>query len=244
MEDIEAAGLIRTYEVKGKRYFELQEFYERCGETRSKTSKFPAPPFFDDSLFIRPGQSAKRAQSTSIADAQRARTETETDSETKTETETETESWSECAEPREDARSTPVDLPLVEFPCDGSPRRWALTPSIAQELHEAFPSQDILGEARKALAWVRASPERRKTARGMRRFLTGWIGRAQDAPRAGPMGHGGAVRTEPAAFAGIREYIRQSGLLEDNDGDAPRSVDSLGRSIEGVPQLPPSRRVR
>jgi hypothetical protein len=42
----------------------------------------------------------------------------------------------------------------------------------------SFPNLDILSEALKALAWLEASPERRKTARGMPRFLVGWFSRA------------------------------------------------------------------
>ncbi len=35
---------------------------------------------------------------------------------------------------------------------------------------------DILGEARKALAWITADPRRRKTAGGMKKFLVHWFG--------------------------------------------------------------------
>lgn len=46
----------------------------------------------------------------------------------------------------------------------------------------------MLGECRKALAWIGADASRRKTARGMKRFLVGWLGRAQNSGRArGPV---------------------------------------------------------
>jgi hypothetical protein len=70
--------------------------------------------------------------------------------------------------------------PLLTYPCDGAIKEWSLTADYLAELAAAFPALDCLAECRKALAWVNASPDRRKTAKGMKRFLTGWLGRAQD----------------------------------------------------------------
>lgn len=68
----EKAGLIRCYEVAGKRYLEIQKFDQR---TRARVSKFPAPPGWkppDD------GQMSDTCQT----DARHSRTETETESKT------------------------------------------------------------------------------------------------------------------------------------------------------------------
>ena len=70
---------------------------------------------------------------------------------------------------------------VLEFPCDGTPNAWRLTPSQLDEWRTLFPSLDLLAECRSALAWVLASANRRKTARGMPKFLVGWFGRAQNA---------------------------------------------------------------
>jgi hypothetical protein len=69
---------------------------------------------------------------------------------------------------------------LLTFECDGPVKEWHLAQATVDSLRAAYPSLDVLGEARKALAWVQADPGRKKTARGMLRFLTGWMGRAQD----------------------------------------------------------------
>ncbi len=75
---------------------------------------------------------------------------------------------------------------LLTFPIDGKPpkgskeKAWHLTQDLADELKELFPSLDILAQARAALAWVKADPGRKKTARGMRTFLTGWLTKAQN----------------------------------------------------------------
>lgn len=54
-------------------------------------------------------------------------------------------------------------------------------PSAAQlaEWTAAFPDKDVDAELRHAAAWCAASPERRKTRRGVARFVVGWLGRAK-----------------------------------------------------------------
>jgi hypothetical protein len=76
--------------------------------------------------------------------------------------------------------------PLLVFPTVGKDKQWPLTEAKLQELAAAFPALDVLGECRKALAWVQQSPDRRKTAKGMGRFLFGWAERAQNRGAAAP----------------------------------------------------------
>lgn len=67
---------------------------------------------------------------------------------------------------------------FLEFPIVGKDGpTWALTEALADEFGVLFPNLDVRQEARKSLAWVLADPGRRKTASGMRRFLTGWFTR-------------------------------------------------------------------
>lgn len=55
---------------------------------------------------------------------------------------------------------------------------WNLTQSQIDEWSELYPGLNVLGECRKALAWVNADKGRRKTSSGMARFLVGWFMRA------------------------------------------------------------------
>lgn len=82
---------------------------------------------------------------------------------------------------------------VLVFPAVGKEKTWELTEALLAEWREAYPHLDVLAECRKALAWVHADPGRTKTAKGMPRFLVGWLGRAQDrgagrtlAPKASP----------------------------------------------------------
>ncbi len=91
--------------------------------------------------------------------------------------------------PRPSERSAGTPVPGVEFPCDGPVKAWALTRELLAQWSSAYPSLDLEAECRKALAWVLAKPDRRKTAKGMSAFLLGWFGRTQD--------RGGARSTGP-----------------------------------------------
>jgi hypothetical protein len=92
----------------------------------------------------------------------------------------------------EPATLEPPDVVLT-FPAVGrGAQAWHLTERLLEELQQAYPDLDCRAECRRALAWVQASPRRRKTARGYQAFLTAWLQRSQERPggpiaaRAGP----------------------------------------------------------
>jgi hypothetical protein len=76
---------------------------------------------------------------------------------------------------------------LLTFPCCAGKRSkeqtWDLPQDYVSELSESFAGVDVLTECRKALAWVRANPAKRKTAGGMREFLFRWMSREQNSGR-------------------------------------------------------------
>ncbi len=87
-------------------------------------------------------------------------------------------SYSEPASPD----SKPDQSVVLIFPTVGTGQKeWALTSSHMAGFKEAFPGVDVLAECRKARLWCESNPAKRKTARGMPRFLQGWLERAQNA---------------------------------------------------------------
>lgn len=73
---------------------------------------------------------------------------------------------------------------LLTFPIDGiGGPTWLLSEAQVAEWATLFPSLDVMAECRHSLAWVRAKPSRRKTARGMPAFLVGWLTRSNDRGR-------------------------------------------------------------
>lgn len=83
---------------------------------------------------------------------------------------------SSCPEPARGADSRPP--PVLTYPTRGKTKTWDLTEPVVAEMQELYDGIDVLAECKRALAWVKANPDKRKTARGMRRFLNGWIDRS------------------------------------------------------------------
>ena len=112
---------------------------------------------------------------------------TKTDDIAEAEAEAEAKNKDVCAE----ASSAPAAMdqpPFLVFPVIG-PRRgdWQLSEAQVAEWASLFGGLDVRGECRKALAWLHANKGRRKTDRGMQRFLVSWLSRAVDSPRAAVM---------------------------------------------------------
>ena len=63
---------------------------------------------------------------------------------------------------------------------------YLVTKDYVQKLKELYPAVDVEQELRNMWGWLDSNPKNRKTPKGMKRFITGWIAREQDrAPRVG-----------------------------------------------------------
>jgi hypothetical protein len=83
---------------------------------------------------------------------------------------------------------------VLEFPTVGKGLgTWALTDAQVADWQTCYPGINVESECRKALAWVRAKLDRRKTARGMAAFLVGWLNRSNDRGGRAPAGAGHAA---------------------------------------------------
>lgn len=51
--------------------------------------------------------------------------------------------------------------------------------SLVDEIYSAYPELNVLRELQRARLWLIANPSKRKTVRGMPKFLTSWMGRQQ-----------------------------------------------------------------
>lgn len=66
---------------------------------------------------------------------------------------------------------------IIEIPLKDN-STFGVTEDHLNELKESFPSRDHITELRKMRQWCIDSPTRRKTKRGVRRFISGWLNRA------------------------------------------------------------------
>lgn len=55
-----------------------------------------------------------------------------------------------------------------------------ITQQDVDDWQSLFPAIDVLTELRKMVAWAQANPSRRKTDKGIRRFIVGWLSKEQD----------------------------------------------------------------
>lgn len=61
---------------------------------------------------------------------------------------------------------------------DGS--SYEVTQAEIDEYSELYPAVDVPQEIRGMIGWIKANPTRRKTSRGIKRFMNSWLSRAQD----------------------------------------------------------------
>lgn len=83
-----------------------------------------------------------------------------------------------------EAARPPSSPPVMTFAVVGKgEKEWALTSDHLADLQRDYEHVDVLSECKKASAWLKAAPGRKKTAQGMPRFLVNWLNRSADSGR-------------------------------------------------------------
>ena len=122
--------------------------------------------------------------------------------ETETETETEKRQNTACAEPL--ARSTPEPVILLPLAKNGAEAE--VTAEQVAEWREAYPGVDVDQALRNMRQWLIHNPTKRKTPRGIGRFITSWLAREQDRGGKG----GGGARESPIE---MMQRLQREGLV-------------------------------
>lgn len=76
------------------------------------------------------------------------------------------------------------------------------------EWREAYPAVDIEQELKKMVAWLNANPSRKKTRRGINRFINIWLSREQDKGGRYKNGNGQQIvksQTKPTGFTNFKQ---------------------------------------
>ena len=82
-----------------------------------------------------------------------------------------------CSEPESSEQESVVDIIL------NTKEMHHISKADIDEWQTLFPAVDVLGELRKMAAWAKANPARRKTDRGINRFIVSWLSKEQDRGR-------------------------------------------------------------
>ena len=82
-----------------------------------------------------------------------------------------------CPEPEKPAQGGNIQIPLND-------NSFYVVPlAKISEWKEAFPSVDVECQLKRMVAWCNANPKRRKTKRGIQRFIVNWLSDDQDKGR-------------------------------------------------------------
>jgi hypothetical protein len=98
-----------------------------------------------------------------------------------------------CAAARADARERAAvaladDSPeVIRLPLTGGGEA-VIRQRLVTELAPLYPAVNIPAQLRAMRGWLLANPTRRKTSRGILRFVTNWLAREQDRGDRGPIG--------------------------------------------------------
>ncbi|MCM2293053.1 YdaU family protein [Allorhizobium sp. BGMRC 0089] len=88
-----------------------------------------------------------------------------------------------CPEPQ----AAPVSPTVIELPATQN-QIVGITEADVAEWADAFPAVDVPQKLKSIRQWLIANPQKRKTARGMRRFVVSWLTREQDKGGGGKTG--------------------------------------------------------
>ncbi|EDY2188787.1 hypothetical protein GTE46_005466 [Salmonella enterica subsp. enterica] len=87
----------------------------------------------------------------------------------------------------------PDDPEFIRLPLnDGS--EFSVTESLVSEFETLYPAVNVRQTLRNQRGWLLSDPRRRKTARGIRKFITGWLAKDQD--RGGNRGRDSPARIQ------------------------------------------------
>ena len=80
------------------------------------------------------------------------------------------------SEPNNEKNSSPI----ITLQLNGQVKEFQITQKMIELWQEDYPNVNVLLEIKKMHAWLDANPQKRKTNRGIKRFIVSWLSRAQD----------------------------------------------------------------
>lgn len=173
LNKLSAVGIVCLYMVNGKPFLQLVT-WEQHQQIRSKKSKYPAPEdgcivkTYDD--ILKPSDNTCYQMKSNVPVIQSNPIQSES----------EYESESECMHGAEKSASVPQQAPpVISLPLNDK-TDFDITQENIEHWRELYPAVDVMQELRKMKGWVEANPSKRKTRKGIMRFITGWLSKEQD----------------------------------------------------------------
>ena len=168
LRELAEHSLILLYEVEGRPYVAIPKFKQR---TRNAAPKYPLPDGWvgvDGQLTVNGQSSASVFGGGGVC-------------------------VEECG--NDGAAPPAAPPPAVTLPLNTG-AEYPITAEQVREFTDLYPAVDVLAQLRKMRGWLIANPANRKTAGGVLRFVTRWLGQEQD--KAGKSGAAVAPSAVPS----------------------------------------------
>jgi hypothetical protein len=85
----------------------------------------------------------------------------------------------EPPEPEPESEPEPDRIPVITITLNDK-SEYPIYPEDVEEWQELFPAVDVMQQLRNMKSWAKDNPTKRKTSRGIRRFINSWLTREQD----------------------------------------------------------------
>lgn len=138
-----------------------------------------------------------------------------------------------CSEPKNSPPSQPEKKVAIELLATKN-EVVKITFDEARQWQADFPAVDVPQQLREIRSWLGANPSRRKTARGMRRFIVTWLSKEQDKGRFGSSRATGPTTIAGAAAAALEEKRNDQFSFDAMEREQGQSV---GRAVPAIPPL-------
>lgn len=113
-----------------------------------------------------------------------------------------------CSEP-EKAPASELFQPVMSIPLIKKDGEFHIREPDVREWQETFPGVDVMMALKRIRQWNIDNPVKRKTKRGIRKHISGWLAKAQDKGEFRKEGAGG----EGDAFRRVRDELKASGRV-------------------------------
>lgn len=175
---LSAVGLIYRYKVNDRPYLQLVT-WEKYQQIRSKKSKFPAPDEGEPvSVCEKTDNTCKQMISNAIK-CEKVKSNAPVIQSNPIQSESETKSES-INKPGADKSASVQKQPSVISLILNDKSLYDITQEQIDHWGELYPAVDVMQELRSMKGWLESNPAKRKTSRGILRFITSWLSRAQD----------------------------------------------------------------
>lgn len=159
---LSAVGLVRAYESQGRPYLQLVT-WEQHQNIRAKKSKYPA---FDETC-IQMYASENDCSSNPIQ------------SESKSKSESYSDDCSEQISSEPPIQKEPPQPPLITLQLNTG-AEYEIYQEDVVEWSDLYPAVDVMQCLRNMKGWLLSNPAKRKTSKGIKRFITTWLQKEQD----------------------------------------------------------------